>query len=91
MREGLPLFVRAHTRLLAVLFARACFPLQNACPNDAICCFWSSEGNDAFKHGKWELAVQKYSEAIELDGKNHVYYSNRRYGCCADSVLRVKG
>uniref|UniRef100_K3X3Q4 Hsp70-Hsp90 organising protein n=1 Tax=Globisporangium ultimum (strain ATCC 200006 / CBS 805.95 / DAOM BR144) TaxID=431595 RepID=K3X3Q4_GLOUD len=36
-----------------------------------------NEGNEAFKHGKWELAVQKYTEAIEIDGANHVYYSNR--------------
>ncbi|GAB9468855.1 hypothetical protein Gpo141_00006156, partial [Globisporangium polare] len=36
-----------------------------------------NEGNEAFKHGKWELAVEKYSEAIALDAKNHVYYSNR--------------
>jgi stress-induced-phosphoprotein 1 len=36
-----------------------------------------NEGNEAFKHGKWELAVEKYSEAIAIDGTNHVYYSNR--------------
>ncbi|TYZ59802.1 hypothetical protein PybrP1_004372 [[Pythium] brassicae (nom. inval.)] len=36
-----------------------------------------NEGNEAFKHAKWDLAVQKYSEAIALDGTNHVYYSNR--------------
>ncbi|TMW69685.1 hypothetical protein Poli38472_001841 [Pythium oligandrum] len=36
-----------------------------------------SEGNDAFKKGDWAVAVEKYSEAIALDGTNHVYYSNR--------------
>ena len=27
--------------------------------------------------GRFEQAVQSYTEAIELDGKNHVFYSNR--------------
>lgn len=48
-----------------------------------------SEGNEAFKHGKWELAVEKYSEAIALDAKNHVYYSNRRCVCVLVLYARV--
>ena len=37
-----------------------------------------SEGNDAFKQQDYPTAVAKYSEAIDLDPLNHVYYSNRR-------------
>jgi stress-induced-phosphoprotein 1 len=37
-----------------------------------------SEGNDFFKKGDWAAAVAKYTEAVEIDGSNHVYYSNRR-------------
>lgn len=34
-------------------------------------------GNDAFRSGDHEKAVQLYSEAIELDNLNHVLYANR--------------
>jgi len=37
-----------------------------------------SEGNEFFKRQDYANAIKKYSEAIELDGNNHVYYSNRR-------------
>jgi stress-induced-phosphoprotein 1 len=37
----------------------------------------NSEGNEAFKKKDYPTAVKKYSEAIELDEKNHVFYSNR--------------
>lgn len=36
-----------------------------------------NEGNEAFKKGDWKKAVEKYTEAIKLDGTNHVYFSNR--------------
>lgn len=39
-----------------------------------------SEGNEFFKRQDYANAVQKYGEAIEIDGTNHVYYSNRRCG-----------
>jgi len=34
-------------------------------------------GNDAFKNGDFSGAVDRYTEAIEIDSSNHVYYSNR--------------
>lgn len=34
-------------------------------------------GNDAFKKGDYAGAVSFYTEAIEIDATNHVYYSNR--------------
>mmetsp|Transcript_49322 Transcript_49322/g.139642 ORF Transcript_49322/g.139642 Transcript_49322/m.139642 type:complete len:90 (-) Transcript_49322:769-1038(-) len=36
------------------------------------------EGNDAFAKKEYEAAIGFYSEAIELDPQNHIYYSNRR-------------
>ena len=38
-----------------------------------------SEGNEAFKNQDYSTAVAKYTEAIELDPSNHVYFSNRRF------------
>lgn len=35
------------------------------------------KGNDALRSGDLSTAIKYYSEAIELDGSNHVYYSNR--------------
>ncbi len=40
---------------------------------------FKSEGNEAFKSGKWADAVAEYTKAIELDPDDKVYYSNRRY------------
>jgi stress-induced-phosphoprotein 1 len=34
-------------------------------------------GNAAFAKGEFELSVTEFTAAIELDPKNHVYYSNR--------------
>ena len=34
-------------------------------------------GNKAFQNGNFTQAVEYYSEAIELDDKNHIYFSNR--------------
>ncbi|KAI9917312.1 hypothetical protein PsorP6_012453 [Peronosclerospora sorghi] len=36
-----------------------------------------NEGNEAFKKQDYPTAVAKYTEAIELDPSNHVFYSNR--------------
>lgn len=36
-----------------------------------------NEGNEAFKQQDYPTAVAKYSEAIEIDPTNHVYFSNR--------------
>jgi stress-induced-phosphoprotein 1 len=35
------------------------------------------KGNAAFKHKKYENALNYYSEAIKLDPNDHVLYSNR--------------
>ncbi|KAG8037411.1 hypothetical protein G9C98_005621 [Cotesia typhae] len=35
------------------------------------------KGNAALQEGKYENAIKFYTEAIALDGKNHVLYSNR--------------
>lgn len=36
-----------------------------------------AEGNTAFAANEYESAIEKYTEAIAIDPKNHVYYSNR--------------
>uniref|UniRef100_A0A7S3XT11 Hsp70-Hsp90 organising protein n=1 Tax=Heterosigma akashiwo TaxID=2829 RepID=A0A7S3XT11_HETAK len=38
---------------------------------------WKSKGNDALKAKNYDEAIECYTKAIELDGSNHVYYSNR--------------
>jgi serine/threonine-protein phosphatase 5 len=35
------------------------------------------EGNKAFRSKNWQEAYDKYTEAIKLDNKNVVYYTNR--------------
>eukprot|EP00550_Attheya_septentrionalis_P011410 CAMPEP_0198306124 /NCGR_PEP_ID=MMETSP1449-20131203/58240_1 /TAXON_ID=420275 /ORGANISM="Attheya septentrionalis, Strain CCMP2084" /LENGTH=628 /DNA_ID=CAMNT_0044008671 /DNA_START=641 /DNA_END=2527 /DNA_ORIENTATION=+ len=35
------------------------------------------EGNGAFNAGDYPKSIELYSKAIEIDDKNHVYYSNR--------------
>jgi len=38
---------------------------------------FKAAGNDALKAGKLSDAIANYSKAINLDGSNHVYFSNR--------------
>ncbi|KAI8826796.1 uncharacterized protein EV422DRAFT_11060 [Fimicolochytrium jonesii] len=38
---------------------------------------FKSQGNQAFSAGQFEEAIKFFSQAIELDGNNHVLYSNR--------------
>lgn len=43
------------------------------------CLVFVSEGNEAFKAKNYAEAIAKYSDAIQLDDSNHIYYSNRRF------------
>ena len=36
-----------------------------------------AQGNEAFKNGRFEEAIDFFSKAIDVDPKNHVLYSNR--------------
>lgn len=38
---------------------------------------WKNEGNASLSKGEYQNAVDCYTKAIELDGTNHVFYSNR--------------
>lgn len=38
------------------------------------------QGNEAFKQGDIPLSIKYYTEAIDMDPDNHVYYSNRSAG-----------
>jgi stress-induced-phosphoprotein 1 len=47
-------------------------------PSHIVCnCQAKTKGNAALQSGKPSQAIEHYSEAIRLDGTNHVYYSNR--------------
>jgi len=46
-----------------------------------------SEGNEFFKRQNYTEAVKKYTQAIELDGTNHVYYSNRSAAYSGQSLF----
>lgn len=35
-------------------------------------------GNKAFSAKNYEEAIDWYSKAIELNGKNHIFYANRK-------------
>jgi len=38
---------------------------------------WKNQGNQAFQKGNNQEAIKCYSKAVEIDPKNHVYYTNR--------------
>ncbi|KAJ8601013.1 hypothetical protein CTAYLR_009342 [Chrysophaeum taylorii] len=40
-------------------------------------------GNELFKRGKLEEAVEKYSDALAIEPKNHLLYSNRSLANCS--------
>jgi tetratricopeptide (TPR) repeat protein len=40
------------------------------------------QGNEAFKAGDIALSITFYTQAIDMDPDNHVYYSNRSAGEC---------
>lgn len=41
---------------------------------------WKAKGNEALKAKDFDSAIKHYSEAISLDGNNHIYFSNRSAG-----------
>jgi len=43
----------------------------------AQCSQYKLKGNALFKNGKTKEAIEMYTKAIEVDGSNHIYYSNR--------------
>ncbi len=42
-----------------------------------MCFSQSSEGNAFFKNKQYAQAIEKYTEAINIDANNHTYWSNR--------------
>jgi len=38
---------------------------------------WKNQGNQAFQKGQHQEAIKCYSKAIDIDGNNHVYFTNR--------------
>ena len=36
-------------------------------------------GNDEYQKGNYMEAIQAYTKAIELDGTNAIYFSNRKH------------
>ncbi|KAH9108501.1 hypothetical protein AeMF1_016333 [Aphanomyces euteiches] len=46
-----------------------------------------NEGNEFFKKGQYAQAIEKYTEAINLDPTNHVYYSNRSAAYSGQSLF----
>eukprot|EP01113_Clastostelium_recurvatum_P040462 TRINITY_DN6293_c0_g1_i11.p1 TRINITY_DN6293_c0_g1~~TRINITY_DN6293_c0_g1_i11.p1 ORF type:complete len:689 (+),score=82.44 TRINITY_DN6293_c0_g1_i11:43-2109(+) len=42
-----------------------------------------NEANQCFTRGEWSLAVDKYTQAIDLDNTNPVFYSNRAAALCS--------
>lgn len=38
---------------------------------------YKNKGNDEFKKGNYEKAIEFYTYATEMDPKNHIYYTNR--------------
>lgn len=44
---------------------------------DKMADLWNTEGNDYFSQGKYEEAIERYSQAIDFDDKEAVYYSNK--------------
>jgi stress-induced-phosphoprotein 1 len=47
-----------------------------------------AKGNAAFSAGKFEEAIQHFSDAIAVDPNNHVLYSNR--SACSSSLMRYQ-
>lgn len=43
---------------------------------------FKAKGNDAFKAQKWEEAIQFFSQAIECNPNDHVFWSNRSGSYC---------
>uniref|UniRef100_A0A6B2LMD4 Uncharacterized protein n=1 Tax=Arcella intermedia TaxID=1963864 RepID=A0A6B2LMD4_9EUKA len=38
---------------------------------------FKEKGNEQFRNKNWEKALEYFSQAIQLDGSNHIFYSNR--------------
>jgi tetratricopeptide (TPR) repeat protein len=47
---------------------------------------YKEKGNEYFKKGDYEKAIENYTYACEIDPKNHLYYTNR--SLCYASMKR---
>jgi tetratricopeptide (TPR) repeat protein len=46
---------------------------------------FKAKGNDAFKAQQWEQAIQYFTQAIECNPNDHVFWSNRSGSYCNTS------
>jgi stress-induced-phosphoprotein 1 len=67
----------AHTPLLFLHCSSCTRHMHLSLPLPCHCLQFKAAGNAALQADKASEAIENYSRAIDLDGTNHVYYSNR--------------
>ncbi|EGR27767.1 u-box domain protein [Ichthyophthirius multifiliis] len=50
--------------------------------------YWKQKANDAFNNNNLETAIEYYTQAIEIDSSQSIYYSNR--GKCYKKLDKIK-
>jgi len=65
-------FISGRTVREFVVKASKSYPLRQSCDLQ-----FKAAGNAALKEGNLTLAIEQYSKAINADGSNHIFYSNR--------------